>query len=352
MNPEISVIIPTYNSEGYIAQALKSVFNQTYRNFEIILVDDASSDSTVDIALSFGDQRLKIIKNKRNRGVSHARNCGIKQAQGRWIALLDSDDWYAPKRLESLLSVANKRCADLVADNLFLIQDQEREPWSTLLEKNKKASSSVRLIDAAEFASSDRLSPIVGKRCWSLGYTKPMIRREFLVNHGIAYNEDINIGEDFTLYLECLRHQGRFYLVPEAHYYYRTRTVSLSTRKPQEYLSQSCAITQNFILQERRLSSNGKLLEALDKNLIVFKRRIAYQVVMESIKRKKMREAYQQLILEPSIVVDIVNKLLYVMENKLAFMLVKNFRPMPQSDFKLSKMSHPKKQTLTSDMSN
>ncbi|MGL6343088.1 MAG: glycosyltransferase family 2 protein, partial [Waterburya sp.] len=102
MKPEVSVIVPAYNSEDYLPKALESVFNQTYNNLEVILIDDASSDATVKIANSFNDKRLKIIKNQQNKGVSYSRNCGIKQAQGNWIALLDSDDWYAPDRLEKL----------------------------------------------------------------------------------------------------------------------------------------------------------------------------------------------------------------------------------------------------------
>ena len=345
MNPEVSVIIPTYNSENYIAKALKSVFDQTYSNFEIILIDDASSDSTVDIARSFNDKRLKIIANKYNRGVSYGRNCGIKQAKGQWIALLDSDDWYAPQRLERLLSVAKKRCVDLIADDLLLIQEQATMYWSTFLQENAQDLSSAKLINAVEFVTSDRPTFIGAKRNWSLGYLKPLIRKEFLVKNNIWYDETLNVGEDFSLYWECLRHQGRFYLIPEAYYYYQTRSLSLSTRKPTEYLTQSCEITQRFINQESCVSTDSKLLEALAQNLSAFERRLAYHHLLENIKSKKILRIYQQIVGKPYLLADVASRLLYVLVDKLVSKL--DLKKVYQN----VNASYPKKPIFTSEIS-
>lgn len=316
MNPEVSIIIPTYNSEEYIAQALESVFNQTFRNFEVILVDDGSTDSTVQIGSIFTDRRLKIIKNRQNRGVSNARNCGIRQAKGNWIALLDSDDWYAPERLEQLLKVAWKQNADMVADDLFLIREGEQYPWSTLLEENERQISSIELIDAVKFVIGDRPSPINTRRNWSLGYTKPLIKREFLANHYLEYNETIKVGEDFILYLECLRRQARFFLMSQPYYYYRTRKYSLSTRKPTEYLSQSCEITQKFIRKEKNFRADTKLLGAMDQNLAIFKKRLSYYRAIEGIKQKKPLETFVQIIVCPYILIYFINKLITVVKSR------------------------------------
>ncbi|MCC0177583.1 glycosyltransferase family 2 protein [Waterburya agarophytonicola K14] len=321
MNPEVSIIIPTYNSEAYLAQALESVISQTYRDFEIILIDDASTDSTVKIARNFKDKRLKIICNKHNRGVSYGRNCGIKVARGNWIALLDSDDWYAPERLEKLLSVAKRENADLVADNLNLIRDRQSQPWSTLLLENQQEISSVESIDAINFVISDRPNPITAKRNWSLGYTKPLIKRKFLLQHGIEYDEAINVGEDFILYLECLRQEAHFVLVPEAYYYYRTRSSSLSTRKPTEYLSDSCKITQIFITREIKSHGNSNLLKVLFENSIIYQKRLAYYLVLEAIKRKKIIESIKLILDNPYTLGSLVNRLAGVLQNKIASIL-------------------------------
>ena len=317
MKPEVSIIIPTYNSEAYIAQALESVLHQTYSNFEIILVDDASTDSTLEIARSFDDPRLRIISNKQNRGVSYGRNCGIKAAQGNWIALLDSDDWYAPNRLEKLLSVARQENADLVADDLNLIRDRESQPWSTLLEENEQKSTSVRLIDAVEFVVSDRPNPINAKRNWSFGYTKPMMRREFLLQHKIEYDEEIHVGEDYVLYLECLRNQARFALIPQAYYYYRTRVASLSTRKPTEYLSDSCDITNIFINREIYDGKKSQLLKILVENLVIYQKRLAYYQVLEAIKQKNIVKTIGLILDNPYTLGDLLSKFANILQKKV-----------------------------------
>ena len=316
---EVSVIIPTYNSDKYIAQALKSVFNQTYQNFEIILIDDASTDHTVRIAQSFADKRLKIIKNDRNRGVSYSRNLGMAQSKGKWIALLDSDDWYGTERLEKLLAVTNQQDADLVADDLFLMREGKSQPWSTFLtEDSHQSSSSVTLIDAVKFVASDRLKPINAKRNWSLGYVKPLIKREFLVQNCIRYDESIKVGEDFILYLECLRKGAEFYLLSQPYYYYRTRDLSLSCRKPLEFLAQSCEITQRFINLPVRTSAESRLLQALLENLSIFQKRREYYRVIESIKNREFLAVVKKLIDSPYVLGDLCQKAIAIISSRLA----------------------------------
>lgn len=319
MNPEVTIIIPTYNSEEYIAQALKSVFAQTHHNWEIVMVDDASGDSTVEIACSFQDPRLKIIQNTQNRGVSYSRNRAIKEARGKWIALLDSDDWYAPQRLEKLLAVADRRDVNLIADNLFLIKDNQQHHWSTLLQENQQVlSSPIETIDAVKFVTSDRLSPINNKPNWSLGYTKPLIEREFLLENNIWYREDINVGEDFILYLECLMHQAKFCLVNQPYYYYRTRDFSLSTRRPIDYLAQSCKITQAFIDRELLSSTNSELLHALSENLVIFQKRLAYYQLINDITARKFFRAIDRAINDPYILWDLLKKLVILSKRRVA----------------------------------
>lgn len=95
----VSVIIPAYNVERYIAQTVRSVLNQTYSNFELLIIDDESPDKSVEICQQFGDPRLKIIHQK-NRGLAGARNTGIRQAKGDYLAFLDGDDLWLPEKLE------------------------------------------------------------------------------------------------------------------------------------------------------------------------------------------------------------------------------------------------------------
>ena len=96
---KVSVILPIYGVEKYIRQTIQSVLDQTYRNFELLVIDDESPDKSVDICKSFSDDRITLI-HQRNRGLAGARNTGIRQAQGEYLAFLDGDDLWHPEKLE------------------------------------------------------------------------------------------------------------------------------------------------------------------------------------------------------------------------------------------------------------
>lgn len=101
-NNLVSIITPLYNSEKYIGKTIQSVVNQSYKNFEMIIVDDCSGDKGVEIAESFSenDERIKLIKNEKNLGAALTRNVGLKEAKGRFIAFLDSDDLWEDTKLD------------------------------------------------------------------------------------------------------------------------------------------------------------------------------------------------------------------------------------------------------------
>ena len=104
-NPLISVIIPVYNRENLIQRAIKSILNQTYKNLEVLVIDDGSTDRTEEKVKELQDKRINYFKNERNKGVSIARNRGIKLSAGEIIALQDSDDESYPTRLEKQLKI-------------------------------------------------------------------------------------------------------------------------------------------------------------------------------------------------------------------------------------------------------
>lgn len=99
-NPLISVIMPAYNTEKYVAEAIQSVLDQTYKNVEIITIDDGSSDKTLEVLRSFGD-KIKVLKNEKNSGIGATRNNGIAIAKGEYLALMDADDIMLPGKLEN-----------------------------------------------------------------------------------------------------------------------------------------------------------------------------------------------------------------------------------------------------------
>jgi glycosyltransferase involved in cell wall biosynthesis len=105
--PEVSIIIPTYNREDILPRAIDSVLDQTFSDFELIIVDDGSSDGTEGVIKSYSDDRLKYIRHRTNRGQNQARNTGIKSATGKYISYLDSDDEFLPAYLEEVVTVLN-----------------------------------------------------------------------------------------------------------------------------------------------------------------------------------------------------------------------------------------------------
>ena len=114
--PLVSVIMPAYNAEKYIGEAIASVCAQTYENWELLILDDGSADRTAEIAQAYAqrDARIRVLRNLQNMGVARTRNRGFDLAQGEWIALLDSDDRWRVQKLEKQLAVARSSDADIV----------------------------------------------------------------------------------------------------------------------------------------------------------------------------------------------------------------------------------------------
>lgn len=124
INNLISIVLPTYNRKYILGKAIESVINQTYENWELIVVDDGSTDNTEILMTGYTDSRIRYIREKFNKGANFCRNLGVKNAKGKYIAFLDSDNWWEPDKLErqfaelhaSDKSVAFVFCRDVVRD--------------------------------------------------------------------------------------------------------------------------------------------------------------------------------------------------------------------------------------------
>ena len=120
--PAISVIVPLYNAEKYVEQAIDSVLNQTFKDFNLIVIDDCSTDGSYDLVQSkYGnDARVRLMRNQKNQGAALTRNTGIRAATGKYIALLDADDAYLPNALELLYNAAETHQADVISSIGYL----------------------------------------------------------------------------------------------------------------------------------------------------------------------------------------------------------------------------------------
>jgi glycosyltransferase involved in cell wall biosynthesis len=221
--PLVSVIMANLNGAAHIAEAVRSVLRQTERSLELIVSDDGSSDNSLQVAANAaqGDPRLVLLKSEPARtGPAAARNRALAIARGRWIALVDNDDFIHPERLERLIGAAEQDGADIAADDLLVFyEDGARAPHAHLRGALARAS---HWITAAAYERSNRL--LSGRR--ALGYLKPVLRRSLAP----AYNESLRIGEDSDLILRLLVNGARMRVYPEIGYFYRKHTRSISHR--------------------------------------------------------------------------------------------------------------------------
>ncbi|WP_375510878.1 glycosyltransferase family 2 protein [uncultured Nostoc sp.] len=319
MNPKVSVIIPAYNTEAYLAKAIESVLEQTLTDIEVIIVDDASSDKTVEVAKSFTDPRLKIIVNQQNLGAAAARNRALRAAQGEWIAVLDSDDWYAPERLSKLVSLANERNADMIADDLYLIKDGETSPWSTLIQESEEPIDKIFQIDIVYFVETD----VYGKPGLHLGISKPLFKREFLVKHGIEYDDAIRMGQDFWINMKCLIKGARFFLEPKPYYFYRSRPGSLVHKSQLSRLNQYLNASNSFMQQEV-VKKNPALMRAMSYNNSIYKKDLAYLKVVEPLKERKWLKALTEMGKNPYFFYDFIFRLNNIIERRIQYYVMGN----------------------------
>ena len=108
MNELVSIIMPSYNTARFISKTIESVLEQTYKNWELLIVDDCSTDNTDEIVSKYDDERIIYLKNKKNSGAAVSRNKALKNAKGKWIAFLDSDDLWYPTKLEEQIKYMKK----------------------------------------------------------------------------------------------------------------------------------------------------------------------------------------------------------------------------------------------------
>ena len=129
-NPLVSVIMPAYNAQLYVAQAIESILNQSYRNYEFIIVDDASTDKTSKILTDFKkrDKRIILVRTKKNEGVTRSLNKALKITKGKYIIRMDADDWSYPDRFRLQVELMNKNPNVVVSGSHIEVCDQNLNP--------------------------------------------------------------------------------------------------------------------------------------------------------------------------------------------------------------------------------
>jgi succinoglycan biosynthesis protein ExoO len=228
--PYVSVIIPAFNAADFITDAYRSIINQTIGDWEVIFVNDGSQDDTLAKIQSFAlsDERVKVIDISSNSGPGHARNAAFAIAAGEWIAVLDADDKYSPDRLEVLTRAGEQSRADVILDNQFVIDPISKRVAFLAFEPHQEEITNLDFVDFLRTVQSNSL--------FDFGYLKPIIRRRWLAANNVKYQEQLRMGEDLMLFLECYASGAQVKLVSKPYYHYTFqysrvhRTMSPTTR--------------------------------------------------------------------------------------------------------------------------
>ncbi len=207
----ISIIMAAYNAERTIEQAVTSVLNQTYKNFELLIIDDCSKDNTLSIAENFKqkDNRVKIIKNEKNSGVSYTRKHGLEEANGEWIAVLDSDDAWDTDKLEKQIRLQKETGGDLLYTGSAFM-DNDGNPIDWYLHAPQK-------IEYKQLLKQNLISN-----------SSSLVRKELYEKY---YVSDDCMHEDFAVWLGILKSGKCAYGVDEPLLIYRLSKKSKSGNK-------------------------------------------------------------------------------------------------------------------------
>lgn len=206
MNDLISVIVPVYNAEKYLARCLESIINQSYKNLEIILVDDGSIDESYNICKAYSkkDNRIIVI-HKKNGGVSCARNAGLDIAKGRWITFVDADDWIDANYCKNMIKIAIEQKSDYVCCGYKRIYKEKIELYNF----DKKI---------IEYKPIDFLTKILNvQNGYGFSHMK-LIKKDCIDN--IKFDELLKVGEDAMFNILLLKKVNKVVVLNEPLYFY------------------------------------------------------------------------------------------------------------------------------------
>ena len=268
-SPKVTVLMPVYNGEKYLHEAIKSILNQTFMDFEFIIIHDPSTDRTAEILQSYHDPRIKIINNEKNIGLTRSLNKGLKIARGEYIARMDADDVSIPERLEKEVNFLNQN------RNIGLVGT-----YYLLINENGNVLHAVRpLTDDRELKEKLFIEN-------QFGHGSVMFRRECIEKVGF-YREEIEPAEDHDLWLRI----AEFFEVaniPEFLYKWRLNfnSVSVARKKQQE----KYALLAIELAKERKQFGKDRLQTRSRQEIDSFSDNLIQKPASQS--RKEIAQSY------------------------------------------------------------
>ena len=249
MEPLVSVIMPVYNGEKFISEAVQSIIGQSYNNWEIVAINDASTDSSVEILKEFNETRIRIYENESNKGISYSRNRAIDLAKGKYIALMDNDDVSLPDRLsEQANYMENHEDIDVLSGaNKIIDEKGELVQEITYVLKNPKYIKAKLLFENVFYNGTT------------------MIRKAKLDEYNIRYRNNQYGMEDYRFWVECSKKMN---MTSIDSFIYKHRLHSDNETKKNKSQSVKEREKCYFEIQKFSLEQSGFKLEENDYEVI------------------------------------------------------------------------------------
>lgn len=247
--PKVTVFTPVYNCEDYISETIQSILNQTYEDFEYLLIDDCSTDRSVDIIESFSDPRIRLIKNEINQGISYNRNLAIDESNGDYLAMIDGDDIALSQRLEKQIEFLEKHPEyGIIGTEIIHIDAQ-----------GKEMNQSITFPIPDEQIPSRMLFN-------NYIYTSSATIRKSVFEEGIRFKKSFIVAEDYEVWIQLIR-KSKIGHIREPLTKYRIHDQSISIQKKQLMLDTEIKII-NIQLNELKCPLNSeelKIFSAISK---------------------------------------------------------------------------------------
>ncbi len=298
----VSVIVPVYNTQDYLKRCVESLINQTYKNIEILLIDDGSKDGSMDICKEFArnDDRVKVFYSSMylnkdenvNMGLETTRNCGLKYANGEYVMFLDSDDTFALEAIEKMVLVAKKYSADIVLSSFNAIVNNEIMVCSANILEKKYSQK-----EFAKHCLSDlplNVMTCIGSKIYN---------REFIEKNGLRFDKFYKYNEDGAFMLSALLKTENIGYVDFPFYNYFIRTsgsIQSSYRENMyDFISRTHALLKSFfeknkVFEEKKKEYSWRVIDIAYTSLVNevrFKKYVDYKKVYNTIiKDKKWQE--------------------------------------------------------------
>ena len=286
--PLVSIMMPAYNAGKYIRRAIQSVLVQTYENWELIIVDDCSTDNTYEIVANYKDPRIRILRHEQNMGVGPSRNDALSASRGQWVTVLDADDQWLPERLDRLMKETERRedlfLSDLV--NVCFDRDGSLIPWKVIDASGLVGEGHAAIVGIEDFLKAG---------CILL---KPLFPMSAVRNFQLCF-EDFRLGEDLDFWVQLFHAGLKLKLIGETYYLYRLTPGSLSSKTHPDLL----LVYEKWITQERTSPAERELWTKLKAKT---EERLRYEPFANSLKSRRFSEAIRIAFSDPRVLVTFV----------------------------------------------